>query len=337
MSFELLKKLTLPVLVMLFVYYAHNPASSGKGDINTVNSINEQLSVSNLQVTDETHHVVYALHEWDYIVRTYVPKDLDLCAIESIFMGLTGNFQQVTDDITSLVPENARLLSYELTDGYLTLNLSAEFLEYDLSQEQQLLSALVWTFTELDEVDRVGFKIEGEPVANLKGTLAVGSGLTRSMGLNLEIDMDLSHLNDAKQVTLFFLTDDSSDAFLIPVTRLIPAKEDTITYVIESLITGPVGQNYISVFNHRTTLIDDPILENGLLTLNFSSDLYYNRAQTEVSSAMLRQLVMTLTDLDEVDQISVIIEGSVKVFDDELGLGTITTSDFAVDSFIEAQ
>ena len=337
MKLERLQKLVLPVFVMLFVYYAHNPDSLGQKDINTVNSINESLPISNLQITDETHHVVYGVHEWGYVVRSYAPKDLSLGAVESIFMGLTENFSHNLQEITSLVPADAKLLDYELKDGHLTLNLSNEFLEYSPEQEQNLVSALVWTYTELDEVERVGFKIEGNPIANLSGTLPVGRGFTRSMGVNLEIDMNLSHLNDAKPVTLYFLTDDQTDASLIPVTRLIPAEENNITYVVESLIAGPVDQEYITVFNNQTTLIDEPILENGLLTLNFSSDLYYNQAQTKVSSAMLKQLVMSLMDLEEVEQVSVIIEGNVKVFDETLNLNTIPTSHFAVDSFIEAQ
>jgi len=337
MNLKWVKKLTLPVLAMLFVYYGQSLNRHNFNEMNSVTSINEQTQLSRQQVNAATHHVIYGLHESNHVVRTYLERDFDVSEIQSIFQGLTVASNKLHPEVTSLIPVHSTLLDYELKDGHLILNLSEAFLDYALDDERQLLSALVWTYTELDEVDRVWFKIEGEAVKNLGGVLSVERGLTRSMGLNLELDLDLIHLEDSKLVMLYFLTDDTPDGLLVPVTRLVANQTNVITYLIESLIAGPLGQNYISVFNHQTTLLDEPVLDNGILTLNFSSDLYYNKAQTQVSSAVLRQLVMTLTELEQVENVSVIIEGNVKVFDDELKPIAIPTNRYAFDSFIKPQ
>jgi len=336
MNLKWLNKITLPVLAMLFVYYAQSSTVERLNGINSVNTINQQLQVARGEVTAQTHHIIYGLYNTNHVVRTYVEQETEAGMIESIFNILTVNANQLPEGVTSLIPENAELINYTLEDGNLTLNLSKSFLDYAPEDERQILSALVWTYTELSEVDNVMFEIEGTRVSNLNSSLSVGRGLTRSMGLNLEVDTNLTDLNDSKLVMLYFLTNDSSEGFLVPVTRLVSAQTDVVTYAIESLIAGPRNENYISIFNHRTTLLDDPVLEDGLLTLNFSSDLYYNRDQTKVSSVLMRQLIMTLTELDEIENVSVIIEGNVRVFDDELNPIAIPTSRHVFDAFIEA-
>jgi germination protein M len=92
----------------------------------------------------------------------------------------------------------------------------------------------------------------------------------------------------------------------------------------------------VSVFDQNTTLLEDPVLTDGLLSLNFSSDLYYNNDQTEVSSTMLKQLVMTLTEVDEVEMVSVSIDGNIKVMDDTSRSIAVPTARTNVESFIEA-
>lgn len=320
-----IKRLILSVPVMVLIYYLTLHHGSEPERINTVTSINKELA-RQPEISRETHHVIYALHESGYLVKAHGEKNLDVSTIESIFELLTVNAYQLPETVTSLIPASATLLDYELVAGGLTLNLSEAFLYYLPRVEQQLVSSLVWTYTELDEVNRVSFKIEGEPVNNLNGPLNVGRGLTRQMGINLELTS--GRLNDAELLMLYFLTDDSAAGFLVPVTRLVAYYVDPVRYAVESLIRGPLGERYVSVFNHNTMLLEDPIIEDGLVTLNFSTDLYYDRAQTKVSSSMLRQLTMTLTEFTNVDRVSVVINGNIRVFDDQSNAITVPASRF---------
>jgi spore germination protein GerM len=327
-----ISKMTLPVLAMLFVYYGTQHLG-GSEQLNTVHSINEPTHMATM-VNSDSHHVIYAMHESDYVVRTYAAIDSETSTINSIFNALTIEAGQLPMGVSSLVPEHAELINYSLEAGHLTLNLSKEFLEYDPIVEQNLVSSLVWSYTELEEIDRVSFMIEGQPVNNLNTPLAVGSGLSRAMGINLEIDS--YRLNDTKLVMLYFLTDNTSNGFMIPVSRVVPNNTDPIAYKVNALANGPVGQQYISVFNHRVSLLEEPTMENGILILNFSPELFFDQAGTMVSSDMMRQLVMTMTALEEVESVSVLIDGDVRVLDDASNIISLPTSRSDFNSFIQA-
>ena len=333
METKWVKKLTLPVLAMLFIYYASR--SEDPAARNLVNTMSEQTSQEQIVYSSEEYYAVYAFHESDNLVKTYVKKGEESNPIQAIFEILTTKSNQLPVGTTSLVSPMATLNDYHLENGVLTLNVSPEFLDYTADEEQDLLSSLVWTYTELVDVDKVKFEIGGEPVSNLNGTLPVSRGLDRSMGINLELDT--TNFDETQLVTLYFVTDDSKDGLLVPVTRLIPASTDPVTYAVSALFQGPVNQNYVSVFDQETTLLSDPVISDGLVSLNFSSELYYDSQQTKVSSTMLKQLVMTLTELDDIEMVSVSINGNIKVMDEVDHSIAVPTSRFDFESLIEAQ
>ncbi|MBQ1769812.1 MAG: GerMN domain-containing protein [Turicibacter sp.] len=332
METKWVKKLTLPVLAMLFIYYATREDST---ITNVVNTISNQTPQEQIVYTSEDYYVVYALHESDNLVKTYVEKGEEQDPIHAIFDVLTTKSNQLPAGTTSLISPMTTLNDYKLDNGVLTLDLSADFLDYTTEEEQDLLSSLVWTYTELADVDKVKFEIDGESVNNLNGALSVGRGLDRSMGINLELDT--TNYDETQLVTLYFVTDDSQEGLLVPVTRLISASTDPITYAVSALIQGPVNENYISVFDQNTTLLSEPVVSEGLISLNFSKELYYDSEQTKVSSMMLTQLVMTLTELEDIEMVSVSINGNIKVMDEADHSIAVPTGRFDVSSLIEAQ
>lgn len=336
MQTKWVKKLTLPVLAMLFIYYAtrtEDPATR-----NLVDTMSEQPSQEQSVYSAEESYTIYAWHESDNLVKTFVPKGEEKDPIQAIFDIFTTKANQLPVGTTSLISPMTTLNDYHLEDGVLTLNVSPEFLDYTTNEEQDVLSSLVWTYTELVDIDKVKFEIDGEAVSNLNGSLPISRGLDRSMGINLELDT--TTLDDTQLVTLYFVTDDSKNGMLVPVTRLIPASADPVTYAVNALIQGPTNhQSYVTVFNHETTLLSNPVISEGLVSLNFSSELYYDSQQTKVSSTMLNQLVMTLTELDEIEMVSVAINGNIKVMDDANHSIAVPMSrfDFEDGSLIEAQ
>lgn len=297
-------------MVMIAIYFIFS-GSEEPMETNLVGSMGSSYVVDDVEAQMQT---VYVGHESGYVVKTEIEACADCSAVESIFSGIQDKSERLPSNTEGLIPSNSVLRDYQLNDEILTLNLSESFLYYRSSQEENLLSSLVWSMTELPDVSRVYIEIEGEQVNNLNTGIDVGRGLTRAMGINLEVGA--SPMTDAQLMKLYFLTDDTEDGLLVPVTRLVPDDVDPFEYAVSALVRGPIGATYISVFNQQATLLEQPKIEDGILTLNFCSGLFYNQEQTQVSSQVIRQLVMTMTEFDEIYEVSVVVEGSSRVFDD---------------------
>lgn len=314
---EWLKKITLKqvammCVMMVVIYFVATPfvTTDAPDQTNMVGSMGASYEVT----PQEETHTVFARHTSGYMVKTEIVQDLDASLVASIFTGIQMGSERLADNVEGLIPMGAVLRDYQTDNGILTLNLSESFLYYRSGVEDQLLTSLVWSMTALPHIERVHFQIEGESVTNLNGPTDVGRGLTRAMGINLETDG--TPLSQTQMIMLYFFTNEAENPHLIPVTRLISRNEDPFEHAVGALVRGPIGADYISVFNHQATLLEQPKLENGIMTLNFSSDLFFDQAQTQVSSQVIKQLVMTLTEFDEITEVSVVVEGSSRVFDD---------------------
>lgn len=83
METKWIKRLTLPVLAMLFIYYASratDPATS-----NLVNTMSEQKQEQTMY-SSEDYYAVYALHDSNNLVKTYVKKGEESDRIEEILI-----------------------------------------------------------------------------------------------------------------------------------------------------------------------------------------------------------------------------------------------------------
>jgi len=331
------KQIAAMCVVMVVIYFVARPAGvdDDQDEVNMVGSMG-----SSYEDMDDCEyceaHMVYALHESGYLVKTEVHADNEMSDVVSIFTGIQNGSDRLQSNVDGLIPQSALLRDYVVDNDSLTLDLSESFLYYRTSVEEDLLASLVWSLTELPEVERVHFQIEGEPVNNLNSGIDVGRGLTRSMGINLEVGAP--RVLDAQMMMLYFFTDDTENAMLVPVTRLVAPEVEAFEYAVSSLVRGPIGGSYVSVFNHQATLLEQPKVENGIMTLNFCSELFFNQDQTQVSSQVIKQLVMTMTEFDEVSEVSVVVEGSSRVFDDAGNPITVPVSrDIVLDHEHESQ
>lgn len=305
------KQIAIMCIAMIAIYFiAPVSVNVSYEELNMAGSMGYSYEEIDIHET----HIVYVLHESGYLVKTEVESNEAMSSIESIFTGIQVSSDRLQENVDGLIPQSALIRDYMVDSQVLILNLSESFLYYRTKLEENLLMSLVWSMTELPEIERIYFQIEGEEINNLNGGIDVGRGLTRAMGINLEIGAP--HVLDTQMMMLYFLTNDTDDALLVPVTRLVTAEVDPFEYAVSSLVRGPLGASYISVFNHKATLLESPKVEDGIMTLNFSSELFYNQEQTQVSSQVIKQLVMTMTEFEEVQEVSVVIEGSSRVFDD---------------------
>lgn len=85
------------------------------------------------------------------------------------------------DNLSKIIPEETRILDLRVENGIAYLDLSSEIAEanYGSGTEAVLLSSIVWTLTQLEEVEAVQILIEGEIVDSIGGHCSASIPLTR--------------------------------------------------------------------------------------------------------------------------------------------------------------
>lgn len=109
-------------------------------------------------------------------------------------------------------------------------------------------------------------------------------------------------------ITLYFI--DKSTGNMAKENRMIDSKEllkNPYKALVQMLIKGPENTNYERVIPENTNLIDITF-ENGTVITNFSKEFSEN-IESEKIQASKAAIFQTLTELTEVTDVKILIEG----------------------------
>jgi len=101
-----------------------------------------------------------------------------------------------------------------------------------------------------------------------------------------------------------------SDIYVYPVEYYVPETESPELAAIEALINGmPEGTGYRFVTFPKTTKVLSLSTEDGVCTVDFSSDILQANVGSGGEAALLEAIVCTLARGSEVDKVRILVEG----------------------------
>lgn len=122
------------------------------------------------------------------------------------------------------------------------------------------------------------------------------------------ITPEVEYLGETTDITLFFA--DPSGEGLATETRSVQKVEGIARATITELIKGPMQSGLLPTIPEGTQLKDINVKDNGLMIVDFSSDLIENHlgGSTE-ESLTVYSIVNTLSQFSTVDEVQILVDG----------------------------
>ena len=246
--------------------------------------LTEKTLETNLEfeyITDLANSSIYLLDENNYLVKTKVLLDEDTLEdnILSIINNLTiSSNSKFPDRLRAIIPKNTKLNDIIIEDDLITLDFSLELLDIDEELSHKLIESIVYSITELDDINKVNITIEGNPLKTYpNSTKKITMPLTRDIGINNEYVYNT--LDNITKVVIYYGEDINDDIYYVPVTKYLNNNDnkDKIDIIVEELTTSYIYEdNLRSILNENVKLIDKEIVDEDLLILNFNNYLFDN-------------------------------------------------------------
>ena len=276
----------------------------------TNNYLDPQVEVE--YVTSFGTNEIYLLGPNKYLVKTNVLLNEESLEskIKSIIEYLTINkSEKLPVGLVGVIPTNTKLNSLTLNDDVVTLNFSKELLNVLESNEERLIEAIVYSITNLNEINGVIIQIDGTLLTELPQTKKkIPEVLTRDFGINKVYDID--NRNSIQKITLYYIDNiNNNNNYYVPVTKYINDDREKISIIIDNLSSNYIyDSNLMSYLKEDTELIDYQI-EDELMLLNFNNSLFVSeKILEEVSYTLAYSIFDTYnvsTVLFEVDGVEV--------------------------------
>ncbi len=258
------------------------------------NTNKEKVLRTNLEIEDITNlntDSIYLLNKDNYLVKTDIFIDSNKLdkKIKKIIDYLTINNDKVPIGLNGYIPKSIKLLDYNIEANSLVLNFSHEF----NSNEELIVTGIVYSMLELDEVNEVSFLINNKPYKEY-------NNLNKKIGINK--DILYTNRKDIDKIVIYYL--DKTDNYYVPVTKYLNNNKDKIEVIIEELKN--TKKNLISYINYNTKLIDYKE-DNNIFVLNFSKELKDDNTVSE--DKILNTISYSVFDNYDVNMVMFKIEG----------------------------
>ncbi|MEI3605887.1 GerMN domain-containing protein [Pseudogracilibacillus sp. SE30717A] len=216
----------------------------------------------------------------------------------------------------AVLPAGTEILGLNLQeDGTLIVDVSEEFKNYEAEEELKILQAMTHTLTQFDSVDRLKLWINGENLDEMpvNGT-PISEGFSKNNGINIYAK-DQPSLMHSKVVTVYYPKQHNDNFYFVPMTQYInDNNDDVFTSIVEALMEGPSYEvETMDVFNDHVTLVNKPVLTEGVLQLEFSQDILKDEQKAVIADDVVETLVRTLTEQEDVEAVEIKVQNTEKV------------------------
>ena len=271
--------------------------------------IPEKINNNYLETDIEVEYVtslgtneIYLLGPNKYLVKTNVLLNEDSLEtkIKSIIEYLTVNkSDKLPIGLVGIIPPNTKLNSIVINNDIVVLDFSKEFLDVLKSKEERLIEAIVYSITNLNEINGVTIKIDGVLLNVLPQTKKViPEVITRDFGINKVYDID--NRNSIQKVTLYYIDNINDTNYYVPVTKYINDDREKISIIVDSLSSNYIYESsLISYLKEDTELIDYQI-EDELMLLNFNNNIFNSDKVLEEVSYTLAYSIFDTYDVNTV-------------------------------------
>lgn len=236
--------------------------------------------------------------------RSELPKNAKKDEIITYLIGELSKAPR-TEGLINVLPEAAALKSAAVKRRTAVVDLSKEY--YNNRDVDELLAryAIVSTLCEVDGIDSVEIMIDGEPL--------ISSTTGAEIGVISRNDVVYSLQDSAamQKVTLTVYFPDSDGEYLVPERREVEAQTSLSTerLVLSELMKGPSSGSLTQAVPSDVKVISTET-KDGVCFVNLSGDFLDKISNSTTATSMaLFSIVNSLTELDSIDSVQILIDG----------------------------
>lgn len=202
-----------------------------------------------------------------------------------------------------IMSSKTKLLHMDTDTPDVTLDFSSEYLSDDASQNVLATYAVVKTLCGLENINSVKITVEQKDVLSSDGTV---------IGPLSNNDINIASENaevSSRDIILYFASKDISTLVKEIHTIKITDKQPIEQYIISELIAGPLNKDLQPTLTTDTALISAET-KDGVCYVNFKSGFLDKNSGSEQKTRLaLYSIVNSLTELENVHQVQILIDG----------------------------
>ncbi len=278
---------TLALLIFLITYLFPTKIKT--------NEYKQNLSYTNVQKS-----AIYLLDQSEYVSRVniMIKNEEIIKKIKEIIHNLTINSSEseyLPTNFHGIIPSGTKINDVTLEKGLLKIDFSQEFLNTTEKNERKMIEALVYSLTELEEINNILIFVNGEQLTTLPFSKEkLPPILDKNFGINKVYEID--SIKDTKKTTIYYGSKSENVFYYVPITYVNNADQEKVEIIIEKLKSSPIYESkLISYLNANAQITDYQIKENEI-KLSFNKYLLNDLDNSSIIEEVQYTIFLSLRD-----------------------------------------
>lgn len=269
------------------------------------------------KITDQTtssKETIYTLNTDNYVSKGYIYVANDLSSLEKVKTLIETMIEKNNKNallpsyFKPVLPQNTTILSVELEQKIIKINFSSEFLNVTDDQLEQIVEAITYTLTDVNDINGVEIYVEGE-LLKYVSNMNIPTILTKNIGINKKYEITSN--NNINKIVLYFLGKENN---MIPITKYVNDDREKIEIIIESLANNYIFYENLTSLASFNLNLESYSFDNETLTLVFNSYIYDNYEEHTINECLIDMISYSIFDNYDVSKV-VFMENNNKLLE----------------------
>lgn len=200
----------------------------------------------------------------------------------------------IPDNFKKIIPKNTKIIDKSLDNGLLKINFSKELLNINKEFEEKMIEAIIFSLTEIKDIDKIMIFVEGNKLSLLPKTEKIlPDVLDRSYGINKVYELE--SIKEVNKITTYYISKMDGYLYYTPVTTVTNKENEKVEIIIEKLKSAPTfDTNLVSYLRAGAELLNYEILENSV-NLSFNNHIL-NLNNNEILEEVKYTIALSIRD-----------------------------------------
>lgn len=200
----------------------------------------------------------------------------------------------ISEGFTPIIPKGTKLLYFKIDEDHLTLNFSKKLLTISENDEKKLISALVYTYTSIDGINKITIYVEGNLLDKLPhSNEKIPQELDKSYGINQIYN--ITDIIGTTKTTIYYLSKYKDYYYYVPVTIVNNDKNDKVEIILSELASKSVYETSLISYLKDVREISYE-MENDFLTLNMNKKLFNDLYEANLIEKVVYTINLSLKE-----------------------------------------
>lgn len=258
--------------------------------------------------------IIYLKDSNNYIgrVTVYIKEKNLNNKIEEIINYLTiksNNSNYIKEGFYPIIPENTKLLSISIDKTLAKLNFSKEFNNISADDEENMISAIIFSITSLEEIDSVSIYVEGKLLTELPNSRdSIDPILDRSYGINKIYD--LTNFKGITSTTIYYLAKQNDYYYYVPVTMINNNNKEKMEIIITELSSKVSYQTGLISYLKNAKQMSYQY-NNDTVDLNIEKELFNSLNDSNLLETVIYSMNLSIKDNYDVKKVVYLVDNSI--------------------------